>query len=694
MKIMRIIVISLLVVLCCQSLPGQKVKKIRIKDLSPKFRVWLTEEVVYIITPYEKKVFLQLQTDRERDAFMRAFWKNRDPDLSTMENEYKIEHYRRIKYANEKLGRGTPTAGWRTDMGRAYIILGEPKQIRRYENTTEMYPVIVWFYQGLVRYGLPNAFSLMFFKQYGAGDYITYSPFTHGPGSLMVHYFGDVNDILAAVRKLSQIEPQIAAISLSLIEGEQAVNYRPSVSSEILISKKITEVPTHKVNDDYAKRMMKYRGQIDVDYSANYIKSRSMVEVIRDRSGDFYVHYLIEPSQLSIERVGDTLQTLLNLTGNVVDNKGKSIYKFDKNIPIRVAADRLGNIGAKTFSFQDIFPMIEGEYTLKLLLKNVASKEFTAVEKKFTIPGIEKPQITAFCLANRVKKNPEMVNTTKAYLIGDTQLIPSPRNDFTRTDKMYVYLQLIGLTETQRANAKINYSIFSIEDSKKPLTTVEKNLAEYRDSANPIQSLPLSSLSPDYYNIVVIVRDANKKLIGRKETIFSVTHRSTLPRPWIVSLSFPAHSPEKLNIIGNQLRSKGELQKSIKYLEKAYHQNPLSEKLTLDYCNILFKLKKFDQAISICQPFMEKEIKHRFYGILGYSHQALGHHTEAISFFSKYLTYFGSNFNVLNALGQSFYKSGNQKEAIKAWELSLKQAPDQERLKKMIKELKSKIKTQ
>lgn len=688
MKITKITVISLLLILFCSSIPAQKVKKLRVKDLPPKYRIWLSEEVVYIITPYEKNVFLQLETDREREAFIKAFWKNRDPNLTTVENEFKIEHYRRLKYANEILGKGTPTAGWRTDMGRVYILLGEPNQIQRYENTTELYPIIVWFYQGKVNLGLPNAFSVMFFKQYGAGDYIIYSPFTHGPSSLMVHYMGDVNDISAALNKLTYIEPAIASISLSLIEGEHAVNYRPSVASEILITKKITEVPVKRVDEDYARKMMKYRGQVDVDYSANYIKSRSMVNVIQDRRGDFYVHYLIEPGKLSIERSGDTLQTILNLTGNVVDQKGKSIYKFDKNVPIRVSVDRLGNIGNRTFSFQDIFPIIEGEYTLKLLLKNAASKEFTSVEKKFTIPKIEKPQITTFFLANRIKKNPNLLNTTKAYLIGDTQLVPSVKNNFTKTDTLYVYMQLSGVTDAMKKGAKVNYSIYTIENSKNPLVKSEKLLSRFEDSNNPLEGLPLASLSPDYYNIEVIIRDQNKKLIGRRETIFSISPLRSLPRPWIVSLSFPSEAPEKLNIIGNQLKNKGDLDKSLEYLEKAYHQKPLSRKLALDYANILFKLKQFQRAINVCQPFMEKEKKHVFYGILGFSHQALGHHSDAISFFTKYLTYYGSNFNVLNALGQSFYKSGNNQEAIKAWELSIKVEPNQERIKKALKTLK------
>jgi GWxTD domain-containing protein len=688
MKITKIGVIGLLLVLFCLSIPAQKTKKLRVKDLPPKYRLWLGEEVTYIITPFEKNVFLQLETDREREAFIKAFWKNRDPNLTTVENEFKIEHYRRFKYANEILGKGTPTAGWRTDMGRIYILLGEPNQIQRYENTQELYPIIVWFYQGKVNLGLPNAFSVMFFKQYGAGDYIIYSPFTHGPNSLMIHYMGDVNDISAALRKLTYIEPAIASISLSLIEGEQAVNYRPSVASEILITKKITEVPVKRVDEDYAKKMLKYRGQVDVDYSANYIKSRSMVNVIQDRRGDFYVHYLIEPGKLSIERTGDTLQTILNLTGNVVDQKGQSIYKFDKKVPIRVSVDRLGNIGNKTFSFQDIFPMIAGEYTLKLLLKNAASKEFTSVEKKFTIPKIEKAQIITFFLANRIKKNPALLNTTKAYLIGDTQLVPSVKNNFTKTDTMYIYMQLSGVTDTMRSGAKINYSVYTIEDSKNPVIKKEKLLTQFADSNNPLESISLASLSPDYYNIEVTIRDKNKKLIGRKETIFSISPLRSLPRPWIVSLSFASEAPEKLNIIGNQLKNKGELKKSLAYLEKAYHQKPLSQKLALDYSNILFKMRQYQKAINICQPFMEKEGQHVFYGILGFSHQAMGHHTEAISFFTKYLTYYGSNFNVLNALGQSHYKSGNNQAAIKAWELSLNVEPNQERLKKVLKSIK------
>lgn len=130
-------------------------KKLSPKDLPEQYRKWLEEEVVYIIVPIEREVFLKLENDRERDLFIEAFWKHRDTIQATPENEFKEEHYRRIKYANRFFGRGTPKPGWRTDRGRIYIILGAPNDIQRFEGKTMTYPSEVWFYQGKTNLGLP-----------------------------------------------------------------------------------------------------------------------------------------------------------------------------------------------------------------------------------------------------------------------------------------------------------------------------------------------------------------------------------------------------------------------------------------------------------------------------------------------------------------------------------------------------------
>ncbi|HEY2934210.1 MAG TPA: GWxTD domain-containing protein [Acidobacteriota bacterium] len=95
--------------------------------LADKYRRWLNEEVVYIISGRERKGFLALATDTERENFIERFWQARDPDSATEENEYRREHYDRIRYANEKFDDAVD--GWRTERGRVYIIHGPPDSI-------------------------------------------------------------------------------------------------------------------------------------------------------------------------------------------------------------------------------------------------------------------------------------------------------------------------------------------------------------------------------------------------------------------------------------------------------------------------------------------------------------------------------------------------------------------------------------
>ncbi|MBM3789570.1 MAG: GWxTD domain-containing protein, partial [Acidobacteria bacterium] len=100
------------------------------ESLADYFRQWLEKDVKYIITEDEKAVFQQLTADEEREQFVEQFWHRRDTDPTTPENEFKIEHYRRIQYANDVFAAGIP--GWMTDRGRIYIKFGAPDRLQTY----------------------------------------------------------------------------------------------------------------------------------------------------------------------------------------------------------------------------------------------------------------------------------------------------------------------------------------------------------------------------------------------------------------------------------------------------------------------------------------------------------------------------------------------------------------------------------
>ncbi len=106
--------------------PDQKPRNVR-RELKKAYQVWVKEDVALIITPAELAAFEKLETDDEREQFIKIFWDQRDPDPDTEENEFKEQHFERLAYANEHFTSGKP--GWMTDRGRIYVKFGEPDGI-------------------------------------------------------------------------------------------------------------------------------------------------------------------------------------------------------------------------------------------------------------------------------------------------------------------------------------------------------------------------------------------------------------------------------------------------------------------------------------------------------------------------------------------------------------------------------------
>ncbi len=131
--------ILLLLVLAACSAKGKAVR-----TMPPEDRQFLSE-VRYLITRQESKQFRNTPPE-ERAKFIEEFWKVRDPDPTSEENEFRDEYYRRIDEANHLFHEGS--AGWLTDRGRVHILLGAPERRDVYPSGYSFYspPVEIWYY--------------------------------------------------------------------------------------------------------------------------------------------------------------------------------------------------------------------------------------------------------------------------------------------------------------------------------------------------------------------------------------------------------------------------------------------------------------------------------------------------------------------------------------------------------------------
>jgi len=98
----------------------------------------------YVASDTEIQEMDRLRTADERRTFWEAFWKRRDPTPDTPQNEAMDEFYRRVSYANQHFMAGEP--GWKTDMGRVYIMYGQPDEVVRNPIRFEGPPEEIWYY--------------------------------------------------------------------------------------------------------------------------------------------------------------------------------------------------------------------------------------------------------------------------------------------------------------------------------------------------------------------------------------------------------------------------------------------------------------------------------------------------------------------------------------------------------------------
>ncbi|MCR4395638.1 MAG: GWxTD domain-containing protein [Candidatus Saccharicenans sp.] len=681
--------LSLVSALTSPSQSRPKSQKDLIRALPDKYRKWLEEEVVYISSEKEKDVFLRLENDRQRDIFIEAFWKQRDPNPNTPENEFKEEHYRRLQYANQHFGKESPGPGWRSDMGKIYIMLGEPKSIEKFENLYDLYPTIIWFYQGMAEYGLPNAFSVVFYKPDGTGEYKLYSPIKDGPMKLMPHYSGDMTSYAVAFGKLADIEPNVAKVSLSLIEGEPLTDLVPSISSDVLLNQKIPAAPTYKVRSTYAEKLFRYQDIIEVEYTANYIDSDALVSVYQSPGGIYYVHYLIEPKKLSLERNDNNYQTTIVINGIVTDTNNQQVYQFDRRIPLNLRGDQVSSIRNRQMSFQDVFPLVPGKYRLSILFKNFVSKEFTSLETTLNIPE-RQLQMSPVLLSTRLSRSSQYRGLNKAFLLNDLQFMPTPRNDFVLGDRMYAFFQVWGLTPELRNQGSLNYEV--VRENGEVIKAFSKKLSEYTEGNVFYEEFVLEGWTPANYTLRVNLQDGNNNVLLTEKTNFFISHLPTIPRSWVMTQPVDGDNSATVQYaLGLQYWNKKDTARARRYLETAHKKDPTNPALALDYCRLLFSENQFQEVLNTALLFINQG-QQEFLEIVGQAFQAQQQYQQAINYYQQYLAHFGTNVNVLNAIGECYYQLGDAEEALYAWEKSLQIEPNQDKIKARVKALKEKKK--
>jgi GWxTD domain-containing protein len=656
--------------------------------LSPEHRKWLEEEVVYIILDREREVFLSLETVEEREAFIEAFWKKRDPNPATPENEFKIEHYRRIDYANQFLGRETFLPGWKTDRGRMYIILGEPIEIQRFDDYNDILPAHLWFYQGDPAKGLPAFFYLLFYKRNDVGEYRLYRPVVDGPNELVRGFAGQGARPEQALAVLKDVNMELARASLSLDPAEPAdmENARPSLGNEVMLAR-IYDSPKRAIRADYADAWLDYGDRVSAEYSFNFVPSRSAFAVLYGPDGTPFVHFSVEidPQNFSMEADEGKVYTTLDVSVEARDREGHLLLANDREAYIELTPGQVEQVKASPFAYQADFPLLPGEYKISVILRNRVLAQYTVAEREVVVRPPAVPAMSDIVLGYSVETmggSAAGAQELRTFQIGGARVHPVADGAFALGETAHVFLQVQGAGPGSRLR-------FSFLNGDEVLDERTTEISSYLGGP-AIERFPLRGMVGGRYRYRVQLLDPSGEVIGERTADCQLSPRAALARPWVNRTSFNTETPGLLALArGDQLLASKRFPEARAEYERAVAESgdalPVARwQLAL----VSIQMGEAGRALELLTP-LEPDFPNQFEVVvgLGFAHGLQGDCSKAVGYLEKAMTLRPPDTTLLNVLGGCYQAQGDVQKASEMLERSLKLNPEQQEVKKRLASL-------
>ena len=671
----------------------------RIERLREDHRKWFEEEVVYIITDREEDVFLSLETLEERTRFIEVFWEKRDPYPATPVNEFKDEHYARIEYANKYLGRDTFRAGWRTDRGRYYILLGEPRERHSFDGYNEVVSSELWFYQGDVTKGLPSFFYLVFFKRHDIGEYRLYHPVVDGPQSLVRGQYTQgpgPEGNAQAYETLQRIDAELANASLSFDPSEPGdwTTGRASLGSDLLIAR-VEDSPRRAIRTDYADAWLRYRDRVSADYSFNFVPSRGAFAITGGPQNTPFIHFSVEidPQNFTLETDEDQTQfyTTLDISVEAVNEDDVTILAIDRPAYLELTRTQVQEVQASPFAYQDSVPLLPGTYDLSVIVRNRAAQQFTVLETSldttFLSGGASRitDVIAGFDGTDLVEAtDPEAIRT---FQVGNVRIQPAADGLFALGNTLFVLAHVMEPREGQNVRFQVIADVSGSPEGE-PLTELS---APVPDVGAVFARLPLDLGVGGSYWLRGNLEDEAGNLLDQRDRRIQVSPRAGVPRAgFVYRRGFNPETPGLLPLVrGDQYLALSRFDEALREYELAVASgNPQLPAARWKLAHGYVQSGRVAQAAALLDPMAEEfaEVFEVVTG-LGFVRYFQGRFEDSVAHLERAQELRTPGPGVLNVLGDAYAQLGRLDEARTAFERSLEVNPEQPLLRERLAQL-------
>lgn len=502
----------------------RRVRKLE-KELQGPFRKWLAEDVKYIISNEERKAFVELNTDEERESFIENFWIRRDPTPDSMENEFREEHYRRIAYANERFASGIP--GWKSDRGRIYIAYGPADEVESHPSggsyqrpfnegggSTSTYPFEIWRYRYLE--GIGSDILLEFVDPTLSGEYrLTMDPMEKDA----LLYVPNAGNTLAEDMGISTRADRLMGRtgfgygSMTPNDAGLGRSRQYNQFERLQLYSMIQRPPPVKFRD--------LEAIVDSTIEYNTLSFTSNVTYVKvtDSTSFAGITVQVQNRDLLFKEEDGLHRAAVNVFGRVTTMTRRVETHFEDTVTITTSPARLSAEADRASIYNKQLPLAPGKYRLELVVKDIIGETVGTARIALDVPKYDDETLaySSVILADKIERVPTRSLGAGQFVMGASKVRPRLGEEFKPGERMGIYVEFYNLGEddaTRMPDGEITYQIAKANDPDKLLLDFSEDVQDIR-GASPGQVvveklLPLD-LDPGVYRLSLKMTDRVKE---------------------------------------------------------------------------------------------------------------------------------------------------------------------------------------
>ena len=649
--------------------------------LDPKYKTWLEEEVNYLITDAERKLFLSLKTDRERNAFINSFWARRDPFPLTQVNEFKEEHYRRLAEAKDRYG-------LRSDRGRIFVLLGAPDSVDNESSGKYVFPCEVWNYFSLNVPSFPNSLRLLFYKQWGVGDYRLYSPLFDGLEYLVPqrHYaFGEGENAELRKRISEFMGPEFLRATESVAPG---------------VDKLQSEKVLGTLRDTAAfQELRASAGRPVVTTTVTYEKLPFAVGgfFVDDGHGNFYYDaaLTVSPADLTFEKGESKFYGREDVYVTVKDAGGNIVARSNDQLGLELATEEMEAKKGYGLSYAFTELLVPGDYTLNVLLRDYASNRVGEREVKLSLPAA--PRSSPLLLGSRAERlaasdsrppGPASAPGKNPFAFRDLKVQPRPSAAFGRDETIVLYFEVYG-RPGDSGQYVLRYAVRDAAGTTVMSSSEAQSVAAGERTLTVLKTFSPKGLKDGAYALSVEVSDgvSSSRLVGQAAG-FNISPEARPPGSFSFEQPYGPAPEDRYTRLGLQALFRKDLPMARRFFALALSAAPgyVPAKVQMARCHVLEG--QDGPALDLLLPLANEGLEDAdLYTILANIYYGRRDLDRAAAYLEKAADLNVESVEVLNFLGGVYMEKGAKDKAREAFTRSLKIRADQPLVKAALEKL-------